>query len=356
MPIYMDRHDVAEEVSAEIVARLHQEDLKIQHKYGCKGLTYWYDDQRKTAFCLVEAPNKEAIVEMHSKAHGEVPNTIIEVDGAIVESFLGRIEDPKKSQKKELNIINDPAFRVIMVLKISQGGCLKAPSGELLQELKEVLDHYSGRLVKYNGTYFLVSYYSTSNAVNAALAIRKFVTRTAYPNLKIHIGIGAGVPVTKEPGLFEETIHIAEGLCSIANKYIVVTSEVKDLYESENLNVNIDSKQVIALTLSDEYFWSYLNRFIKKEWKNPNLNIASICKELGFSTSQLYRKITAISGKSTNTFLQDYRLEKAMELLQRKELNISEIAIETSFNSAAYFAKCFRKKFGISPSEYLKKI
>lgn len=79
MPIYMDRHDVAKVVTAEIVVKIHQEDLRIQHKYCCRGITYWYDDGRKTAFCLVEAPNKEAIVEMHAKAHGEVPNTGIAI-------------------------------------------------------------------------------------------------------------------------------------------------------------------------------------------------------------------------------------------------------------------------------------
>ena len=118
MPIYMDRHDVSKEVTAEIVADLHQKDLKIQHKFNCKGLTYWFDEKRKTAFCLVEAPNKAAIKEMHDQAHGEVPNRIIEVDHAVVESFLGRIEDPEKSQKTKLNIINDPAFRTIMVVGV----------------------------------------------------------------------------------------------------------------------------------------------------------------------------------------------------------------------------------------------
>src|SRR5680860_815048 len=89
MPLYMDRHDVSKEVTAEIVADLHQKDLKIQHKFNCKGLTYWFDEKRKTAFCLVEAPNKAALKEMHDQAHGEVPNRIIEVDNAVVESFLG---------------------------------------------------------------------------------------------------------------------------------------------------------------------------------------------------------------------------------------------------------------------------
>ena len=119
MPIYMDRHDVSEAVTAENVAQLHREDLKIEHQFNCRGLTYWFDEKRKTAFCLVEAPNKESVLNMHNKAHGDVPHRIIEVDEKIVESFLGRIEDPIKAQNTELNIINDPAFRVLMVIQTS---------------------------------------------------------------------------------------------------------------------------------------------------------------------------------------------------------------------------------------------
>ena len=119
MPLYMDRHDVPETVTAEKLAKLHQEDLKIEKKYGCKGITYWFDDERKTAFCLIKAPNKQAILDMHHHAHGDVPNSIIEVNEAIVESFLGRIEDPEKSQDTTINIINDPAFRVLMVIETS---------------------------------------------------------------------------------------------------------------------------------------------------------------------------------------------------------------------------------------------
>ena len=52
MPIYMDRHDVSETVTAENVALLHQADLRIQDQFGCRGLTYWFDEKRKTAFSL----------------------------------------------------------------------------------------------------------------------------------------------------------------------------------------------------------------------------------------------------------------------------------------------------------------
>ncbi len=120
MPIYMDRHDVSEAITAEHVAQLHQEDLKVQHLFGCRGLTYWFDDLRKNAFCLIEAPDKETLQKMHNHAHGQVPNRIIEVDPRIVESFLGRIGDPEKAKNTELNIINDPAFRTLMVISINR--------------------------------------------------------------------------------------------------------------------------------------------------------------------------------------------------------------------------------------------
>jgi len=112
----MDRHDVSDSVTAEHVAQLHRADLKIQDVFGCRGITYWFDDKRKTAFCLFEAPNEQAIREMHNVAHGQIPHSIIEVDAGIVESFLGRIEDPTEKQNNALNIIGDPAFRTIMVI------------------------------------------------------------------------------------------------------------------------------------------------------------------------------------------------------------------------------------------------
>ncbi len=124
MPIYMDRHDVSEAVTAENVAELHQQDLKIQDQFGCRGLTYWFDDKRKTAFCLIEAPDEKHLLEMHNNAHGQVPHSIIEVDASIVESFLGRIEDPVKAQNTALNIINVPRFFYSITLKLLQVGIL----------------------------------------------------------------------------------------------------------------------------------------------------------------------------------------------------------------------------------------
>src|SRR5262245_6883794 len=78
MPIFLDRHDVVES-SAEEVAKLHVKDLEVQGKYGVKFLTYWYDAERRTTFCLVDAPDKETADKVHAEAHGHVANQMIAV-------------------------------------------------------------------------------------------------------------------------------------------------------------------------------------------------------------------------------------------------------------------------------------
>ncbi len=251
MPIYMDRHDVSEDVTAEIVADLHQKDLKIQHKFKCKGLTYWFDAQRKTAFCLVEAPDKTAIKEMHDQAHGAVPHRIIEVDGAVVESFLGRIEDPKKSKKTNLNIINDPAFRTIMVAGIKLLSLKNQPDHSMdidvdncNKAIIESATKFKGRIVKQKSDYILVSFDSVTDAVSCALEIPEGYHQkcdgNALSSIRVKIGLSAGVPVTHKEGLFEDTVQLADRLCDVVKGEIAISSEVKDLYESENLNISIN--------------------------------------------------------------------------------------------------------------------
>src|ERR1700732_5104812 len=94
MPIFMDRHDMRG-ATAENVAEAHRKDLEIQDKYGVKYMTYWYDSERSTGFCLVDAPDAETAARVHREAHGEIASEIIPVDLAAVEAFLGRIGDPR---------------------------------------------------------------------------------------------------------------------------------------------------------------------------------------------------------------------------------------------------------------------
>jgi AraC-like DNA-binding protein len=367
MPIFMDRHDVSENVTAEKIAELHQEDLKVQRLFDCRGLTYWFDDKRKTAFCLIEAPDKNAIVEMHNKAHGDVPHSIIEVEASIVESFLGRIEDPKRAQDTGLNIINDPAFRTIMVislnrisLSLKESSLYKSTLSKFTRDIRKFLKKYNGNVVKQTDYYYLVSFKSVTKATHAASDIqelnKEFNKLNIKSKLNLKIALNTGVPVTKKELLFEDAIKLAERMCDLVKGEIIVSAEVKELYKSENANTFIKGKGICTISQTDEKFISLLMDYIDAARNDANLKVDNFSKPLGCSKSQFYRKMISLTGKSPNTFIQEYRLNEAMKLLGKKTGNVSEIAFQTGFSSPSYFSKCFKKKFGLLPLEYLNSL
>lgn len=362
MPIYMDRHDIPAEITAEHVAQMHQEDLKVEHLYGCKGMTYWCDTKRHTAFCLIEAPNREAIQNMHNHAHGEFPHDIIEVDPHLVESFLGRIEDPEKAVNEELNIIDDPAFRVIMVLETSDylhrldTHQLSMFTQKFHRSVAKSVNHFEGSIIRENDKSYLISFKSVTNAVLCALKIQDSF-KYSYPKLerdnqRLKIGLCAGTPVTSKEGIFSESILLATQMCELIKGQIIITSTLKSLYENENRNAVIDDELIRTLTPKEVLFLTQLVEFCECNWNKSNFNILTLSKELGHSKSQLYRKIKKLTGKSPITFIREYRLHRALELIHDQQGNISEIAFQSGFNSAAYFSKSFLEKFGILPSKY----
>ena len=359
MPIYMDRHDIPEEVTAEHVAQMHQEDLKVEHLYGCKGMTYWCDEKRKIAFCLIQAPNKKAIEDMHNHAHGDFPHEIIEVDTTVVESFLGRIEDPKNLKNTTLNIIDDPAFRTLMTVKIEKSLLRNIDRGEVSdvvklvnQSLETTIAKYNGRLVKQKDDCILASFDSVTNAVWCTLENQSLLNSIPGSfNLKIKTGLSAGVPVNEKSNIFEDTIKMSRYLSEVTQGYITVTSEIKDLFESENFNSTID-KSITVLDLNTEKFLKSLMEYFEKEWNNPMLSVDKLSIALGLSKSQANRKLQTLTAKSPNQFIQEIRLQKALAAIKQNNKTISEIAYESGFASPTYFSRAFKKRFGISPKEF----
>jgi AraC-like DNA-binding protein len=93
--------------------------------------------------------------------------------------------------------------------------------------------------------------------------------------------------------------------------------------------------------------------YTEKIWAHTSTTVNDFEENLGFSKSKLYRTMMNLVGKSPNTFLRDYRLNKALKLLEKQNSNISEVAYLTGFSSPAYFSKCFHKKYGILPSNFI---
>ena len=366
MPLYMDRHDVSPSVTAENVAELHRQDLKIQHLYNCRGLTYWFDEKRGTAFCLVDAPDIKSLQEMHAKAHGQVPNQIIEVEASIVESFLGRIEDPVKSKNTELNIINDSAFRTIIVIKLCRNELRDNQSilpdssvDKWKNNISEFIRQSEGNIVKQTDNYFLVSFKSVTKAIDCSLEIRSsfqnLFGKMEEKDFNLKIGVSAGVPVAEKEAFFDDAIKLAERFCAVNREKIIISSEVKDLYQSENTNALAKTENNVFNFLPvDEKLFTQLMNFMESSYGNAYLTVHDFTNSLGLSKSKLYRKIRLLTGKSLNPFIREYRLNKAMDLLHKNLFNLSEIAYQTGFTSLSYFSKCFQRQYGQVPSALVK--
>jgi class 3 adenylate cyclase len=242
----MDRHDM-EGVTPEALAEAHEKDLKVQHKHGAKYLNYWHDQSRGCIFCLVDAPSKEAAVNVHREAHGLLANEIIEVDPATVKAFFGDIEEgpslmriaPLQAGETE----RDTAFRAILFSDLEGSTMLTSQLGdakamELLRAhneiVREKLKRHGGREVKHTGDGFMACFTSVCDSVECAIAIlRAFDSRNKVSpgsTLRVRIGLSAGEPVAEDKDLFGATLQLAARLCACAQpEQILVPSVVQEL-------------------------------------------------------------------------------------------------------------------------------
>ena len=103
-------------------------------------------------------------------------------------------------------------------------------------------------------------------------------------------------------------------------------------------------------------FLAQLDRALAAYAYDFEFGIKDLCKALNISRTSLHRKLTTCSGKSTSIYIRDFRLSKALELLQTTNLSIRDITYNVGFSDVAYFSRCFKEKYGESASEIRKKL
>jgi AraC-like DNA-binding protein len=81
--------------------------------------------------------------------------------------------------------------------------------------------------------------------------------------------------------------------------------------------------------------------------------ILLLASSLNLSRSAFFKKLKSITGLAPVDLVKDIRLNKAVELMRKTDMSISEIAFAVGFKDAGYFGKCFKKKYQVSPRDYL---
>jgi signal transduction histidine kinase/DNA-binding response OmpR family regulator len=111
----------------------------------------------------------------------------------------------------------------------------------------------------------------------------------------------------------------------------------------------------IASNELDRVFIEKATKVVEKNIDNEKLDVNLLCSELALGRRVFFYKMKSITGETPNDFIQNVRLKKAAwEIQNNPDKTICELSEELGYNGVSYFGKCFKKKFGLLPSEYKK--
>ena len=105
----------------------------------------------------------------------------------------------------------------------------------------------------------------------------------------------------------------------------------------------------------DRRFITEFTATVENNISNEDFSVDDICRKIGISRVQLYRKVKALIGFNVNDYILTVRLKKAKFLLTNEDLSISEVSFKVGFSSQAYFSTVFKSKFGVTPKGFKEK-
>ena len=160
-----------------------------------------------------------------------------------------------------------------------------------------------------------------------------------------------------------------EGYISGADSYItkpfsasLIQSRIANLLEKKRQLAGYFSAQSTSqkflegLSATDAEFMKKIDALIEENLSDSDFSVSTVCKKMCISSSTLYRKIKALTLISANEYIKKFRVRKAAAFLEEGRYTIGETVYKVGFGSTDYFRDCFKEEYGVSPSEYIKKI
>ncbi len=244
----------------------------------------------------------------------------------------------------------------------------------------QYVQQYRGKIVHYCTHTFIATFEGPSKAVHCSMEL---VDAIKCRNARLAIGIHIQEITVDDADIIRGETEKLGGLILQQAKpdRILLTHTVKSLLSGSGLSfhtyrdiLEFRFGEPISLywvtdqtELEDPILGTPLKQFpqndsflenvlqvIDLHLSNENFGVEMLCRVVGVSERQLQRKLKAITNKSPIQLISSVRLHRAKELLIRQERNITEIAFDIGFTSPSYFSKCFKKEFGLSPTEFLQ--
>ena len=156
-----------------------------------------------------------------------------------------------------------------------------------------------------------------------------------------------------------------KGLSSGANDYLtkpfnfeILNVKINNLLLLNRLLKDVYSRQIqmsgrdVAIESGDVKLLRDMLSYIEDNLNSTQLSVENLARHVGMSRGTLYTKVLEISGQTPIEFIRSIKLEKAALLLEKSDMNVSQISYTAGFATPNYFTKSFKAKFNMLPSEY----
>lgn len=246
--------------------------------------------------------------------------------------------------------------------------------GDITKFIKDITPNFSGEMVHLNDGTFIVTFDNPTQAVHYGIELCDIAR--AYQDVKITLEIHVR-ECQRNVSIISQTADLVNAMLAIvAPNQILVSETVRHLISNQSLKfipyqssvsprgdkksplfkVYVPKKHAQVSTIKElsdaEKILKEVMHIIEVNLADENFRVSTLCKEIGISERQLYRKLKLISQQSPTQFITSARLHRARKLILTQQLSLGEIAFQTGFSNPSYFAQCFKKKFGVLPSAF----
>ncbi len=160
---------------------------------------------------------------------------------------------------------------------------------------------------------------------------------------------------------------------TIENSVFQGYSHLKELWLSSivrvnNVNANVLTESVFLNTLSyiakgkeknepnknSENLFSVIVDYVDTHYSEKELSLKKVAEIFAYTEKYLSHFFKSKMGIGFNEYVNNLRLQNALELVEKGVCSVTEIALKCGFSDPLYFSKCFKRKMGKSPTEYIK--
>ena len=106
------------------------------------------------------------------------------------------------------------------------------------------------------------------------------------------------------------------------------------------------------LDREENAFVERIHEFIEEHIDQGDISVKEMAGAVSLSTTQIYRKVKALTGYTPVEYIRFYKLSRAQELLRDPDYSVKQVAYMSGFNDPSYFGKCFKGEFGLTPQEF----